>query len=146
MCDVCTPEERCRLILCDEDATPRKPAALCLTDVGQPVRTNSWEVIFTRACKRCEENGFPRSINPHQLRHTFAVYMLVLLIQQRVREAALPAGPGGSYRLILGDPLQQGQRLLGHASLYLPRPSRDPRRYGGRSRRGVGVAAGTAGA
>jgi integrase len=42
--------------------------------------------------------------------------MLALLIQQRLREAA-PAGPVESYRLILGDPLQQVQRLLGHASL-----------------------------
>ena len=37
--------------------------------------------------------------------------------QQRLREAALPVGPVESYRLILGDPLQQVQRLLGHASL-----------------------------
>ena len=74
-------------------------------------------MIFTRACKRCAENGFPLSISPHQLRHAFAVHMLALLIQQRLREAALPAGPMESYRLILGDPLQQVQRLLGHASL-----------------------------
>ena len=117
MRDICTPEERCRLILCDEDGTPREPAALWLTEVGQPVRPNSWEVIFTRACKRCAQNGFPLSISPHQLRHAFAVHMLALLIQQRLREAALPVGPVESYRLILGDPLQQVQRLLGHASL-----------------------------
>ena len=55
MRDICTPEERCRLILCDEDGTPREPAALWLTEVGQPVRPNSWEVIFTRAC-----NAMPR--------------------------------------------------------------------------------------
>jgi site-specific recombinase XerD len=117
MLDVCTPEERCRLILCDDDGTRRVPAALWLTEVGQPVRPNSWEVIFTRACMRCAENGFPLSISPHQLRHTFAVHMLALLIQHRLREATLPAGPVESYRLILGDPLQQVQRLLGHASL-----------------------------
>src|SRR3546814_16505806 len=69
---------------------PREPAALWLTEVGQPVRPNSWEVIFTRACKRCAQNGFPLSISPHQLRHAFAVHMLALLIQQRLREAALP--------------------------------------------------------
>jgi len=117
MREVCTPEERCRMILGDEDGTLREPAALWLTEVGQPVRPNSWEVIFTRACKRCKENGFQLSISPHQLRHTFAVHMLALLIQQRLREAALPAEPAESYRLILGDPLQQVQRLLGHASL-----------------------------
>ena len=117
MRDVCTPEERCRLILCNENGTPREPAALWLTEVGQPVRPNSWEVIFARACKRCRDYGFSLSISPHQLRHTFAVHMLALLIQERLREAALPAGPMESYRLILGDPLQQVQRLLGHASL-----------------------------
>jgi integrase len=42
-------------------------------------------------------DGFPLSISPHQLRHT-AVHMLALLIQQRLREAALPAGPVESYR------------------------------------------------
>ena len=117
MRDVSTPEERCRLILCDENGVPREPAALWLTEVGQPLRPNSWEMIFTRACRRCAQNGVPLSISPHQLRHTFAVHMLALLIQQRLREAALPAGPVESYRLILGDPLQQVQRLLGHASL-----------------------------
>lgn len=117
MFDICTPEERLRLVICDGDGTPREPAALWLTEVGQPVLPNSWEMTFTRACRRCEENGFPLSISPHQLRHTFAVHMLALLIQQRLREAALPMGPVEGYRLILGDPLQQVQRLLGHASL-----------------------------
>lgn len=117
MRDVCTPEERCRLILCDEDGQPSEPAALWLTEVGQPLRPNSWEVIFARACNRCATNGFPLSISPHQLRHTFAVHMLALLIQQRLRDAAMPASPAESYRMILGDPLQQVQRLLGHASL-----------------------------
>lgn len=117
MLAVCTPEERRRLILCGEDSAPQEPAALWLTEVGQPVRPNSWEVIFTRACGRCAANGSALAISPHQLRHTFAVHMLALLIQQRLREAALPTGPMESYRLILGDPLQQVQRLLGHASL-----------------------------
>lgn len=117
MLEVCTPDERQRLILCDDEGVAQQPAALWLTEVGQPVRPNSWEVLFTRACRRCEVSGFPLSISPHQLRHTFAVHMLALLIQQRLREAALPAGPVESYRLILGDPLQQVQRLLGHASL-----------------------------
>src|SRR3546814_11974476 len=92
MLDVCTPEERCRLILCDDDGTPREPAALWLTEVGQPVRPNSWEVIFTRACNRCAENSFPLSISPHQLRHTFAFHMLALLIQQRSEERRVGTG------------------------------------------------------
>ena len=115
--DVCTPEERSRLILCDDDGTPREPAALWLTEVGQPVKPNSWEVIFARACQRCGVNGYALSISPHQLRHSFATHMLAMLIQHRLRAAALPTGSTESYRLILGDPLQQVQRLLGHASL-----------------------------
>jgi hypothetical protein len=43
--------------------------------------------------------------------------MLAMLIQQRLRDAALPAGSMEGYRQILGDPLQQVQRLLGHANL-----------------------------
>lgn len=43
--------------------------------------------------------------------------MLAMLIQHRLRDAAGPAGAMEGYRQLLGDPLQQVQRLLGHASL-----------------------------
>ncbi|NKL80982.1 tyrosine-type recombinase/integrase [Rhizobium leguminosarum bv. viciae] len=115
--DQLTPDERGRVIACDDDGVPREPAVLWLTEVGQPVRPNSWEVIFARASQRCVASGFPIGITPHQLRHTFAVHMLAMLIQHRLRDAALPAGSMEGYRQILGDPLQQVQRLLGHANL-----------------------------
>ena len=101
----------------DSDGTPNEPAALWLSEIGLPVRPNSWEVVFARASSRCRSFGLDINISPHQLRHTFAVHMLAMLIQHRVRDAALPAGPMEGYRQILGDPLQQVQRLLGHASL-----------------------------
>ena len=72
--------------------------------VGLPVQPNSWEVIFARASQRCKSTGTPTSITPHQLRHTFAVHMLAMLIQHRLRDAALPAGPMEGYRQIFGDP------------------------------------------
>ncbi len=92
---------------------------LWLTEVGQPVRPNSWEVAFARASRRCQANGFPIDISPHQLRHTFAVHMLAMLIQRQLDGAAstISAGPAEGYRRLLGDPLQQVQRLLGHVSL-----------------------------
>ena len=110
------PHERGRTIICD-DNKPNESAVLWLTEVGQPVQPNSWEVIFARASQRCRSHGYTINITPHQLRHTFAVHMLAMLIQHRLRKAALPAGPMEGYRQILGDPLQQVQRLLGHASL-----------------------------
>ncbi|WQO70814.1 site-specific integrase (plasmid) [Sinorhizobium medicae] len=115
--DLLGPEERGRVIVCDDDGTPLEPAVLWLSEVGLPVQPNSWEVVFARASERCRSSGFDVNISPHQLRHTFAVHMLAMLIQHRLRDATLPAGPIEGYRQILGDPLQQVQRLLGHASL-----------------------------
>ncbi|HVV51038.1 MAG TPA: site-specific integrase, partial [Polyangia bacterium] len=94
--DALTPDERARVVLCG-DGAPREPAALWLTEVGQPVRPNSWEAIFARASRRCAEADAPLRISPHQLRHTFAVHMLAMLIQRRLQEAAAPAGPTDSY-------------------------------------------------
>lgn len=115
--DLLVPEERGRIIICADDGTPSEPAALWLSEIGLPVQPNSWEVIFARASDRCRSFGFDVNVRPHQLRHTFAVHMLAMLIQHRLRDATLPAGPMEGYRQILGDPLQQVQRLLGHASL-----------------------------
>ena len=115
--DLLDPEERGRIIVCDSDGTPSEPAILWLSEIGLPVQPNSWEVAFARASSRGRSFGFDIGISPHQLRHTFAVHMLAMLIQHRLRDAALPAGPMEGYRQVLGDPLQQVQRLLGHASL-----------------------------
>jgi site-specific recombinase XerD len=115
--DALTPDERGRLVICGDDGTPKEPAVLWLTEIGQPVQPNSWEAIFARASHRCADAGVPIRISPHQLRHTFAVHMLAMLIQHRLRDAAAPAAAIESYRQLLGDPLQQVQRLLGHASI-----------------------------
>ncbi len=117
--EVLTSEERERLIICDGDNMPIEPAVLWLTEVGQPVRPNTWEVAFARACQRCRTIGFAIDISPHQLRHTFAVHMLAMLIQRQLQGVSSmgSAGPAEGYRRLLGDPLQQVQRLLGHASL-----------------------------
>jgi site-specific recombinase XerD len=117
--DALTPDERGRLIVCDDDGVPLASAILWLTEVGLPVQPNTWEVAFARACRRCANAGFPMQVSPHQLRHTFAVHMLSMLVQRQLRDAARDtANPRmEGYRQLLGDPLQQVQRLLGHASL-----------------------------
>ena len=92
-----------------------------MTEIGLPIQPNSWEAAFARASRRCANAGVPLRINPHQLRHTFAVHMLAMLIQHRLRDAdgeAQTANMEG-YRQLLGDPGLPAavQRLLGHASL-----------------------------
>jgi site-specific recombinase XerD len=118
--DALTPDERSRIVICRADGSPSRPAVLWLTEVGQPVQPNSWEVTFSRASRRCTDAGFPLRVNPHQLRHSFAVHMLALLVQRRIKQASDPSGASTAmdgYRRLIGDPLQQVQRLLGHASL-----------------------------
>jgi len=46
-------------------------------------------------------------VSPHQLRHTFAVHMLSMLVQRQSRDAACDtANPRmEGYRQLLGDPL-----------------------------------------
>lgn len=116
--DTVTPDERRRLVIHDEDGTPVEPAALWLSEVGLPIAPNTWEVNFTRASRRCQAAGFAFDVHPHQLRHSFAVHMLALLIRQRFGEAHNDQDlSGAAYRRLLGDPLQQVQRLLGHSSI-----------------------------
>ena len=111
-----TPEERLRLVLCME-GIPEAPAALWLSEVGLPVRSNSWEAIFLRASRRCHDAGFNIRISPHQLRHTFAVHMLAMLIEQQIGQTKPDTRGMEAYRQLLSDPLQQVQHLLGHASI-----------------------------
>lgn len=113
-----TPDERRRLVIHGSDGAPAEPAALWLSEVGLPIAPNTWEVTFTRASRRCQLAGLAFDVNPHRLRHSFAVHMLALLIRQRFGEVAKDEDlSGAAYRRLLGDPLQQVQRLLGHSSL-----------------------------
>jgi site-specific recombinase XerD len=115
--DLIGPVERERLVLCKDDGSPVEAAALWQTEVGQPMRPNSWEKVFARASARCRAAGRPADVSPHQLRHSFAVHMLAMLVQRRTAEAASTADDMNIYHQLISDPLQQVQRLLGHASL-----------------------------
>ncbi len=110
------PGERLRLILI-RNGSPVEPAALWVSEVGVPVLPNTWEAAFLRASRRCAASGLDIYVSPHRLRHTFAVHMLAMLIEQRAHSVQLDTGNRDIYRQILSDPLQQVQRLLGHASI-----------------------------
>ena len=112
--DVLTPDERARLIVCGGDGTPREAAALWLTEVGQPVRPNSWEAVFARASRRCADAGHPLRVSPHELRHSFAVHMLAMLVQQ----AACGGGTFGRR----GGGLPPASRRSAPAGSASPRP------------------------
>lgn len=117
--DRLTPDERRSLVLCDAEGLPQEPAALWLSEVGAPVSPNCWEVVFDRANRRCADAGIALNVSPHHLRHAFAVHMLALLIQECFGRGARASHDPDSipYRRLIGDPLQQLQRLLGHSSL-----------------------------
>ncbi len=80
------PEERQRLVFC-KARVPDTPAALWLSEIGLPVRFNSWEAIFLRVSGRCSNAGLDIRLSPHQLRHAFTVHMLAMLIEQQIGHA-----------------------------------------------------------
>ena len=114
--DLLGPTERKRLV------TPAgEPMALWLNEGGCPMTAEAWAAVFRRASVRCCSLGIDLTITPHGLRHTFAVYILSMLIRQQIGAVLAdgrPDEPGSAaYRRMVGDPLQKLQRLLGHASI-----------------------------
>lgn len=109
-------EHRSKLLL--DRAEGPEPAWLWLTSTGLPLKPESWESIFERACQRCAHYGMDLDVHPHTLRHTYAVHLLAELVRHQLDEARAPADPfGAAYRRMLGDPLRRVQGLLGHASI-----------------------------
>jgi len=114
--DQLTPSERTRLV----DATTGLPLALWLTEDGEPMPMASWEAVFERASERCRRFGFEdMHVTPHMLRHSFAVYMLTLLLREQVSWVVGERSQhlGSAYRRMIGDPLLKLQRLMGHSRI-----------------------------
>lgn len=98
-----------------------QPVALWLGEHGSMLSPDRWRDIFSAASARCTEMGYPMDVSPHTLRHTFAVNMLEKLIQVVISKAdheQLERSPGArAYKRLIGDPLRQLQKMLGHASI-----------------------------
>ena len=81
----------------------------------------AWEAVFRRASARCRTLGIHLDVSPHILRHVFATNMLAMLIQEQIGHVVHrqhgEASGAAVYRRMVGDPLQQLQYLLGHASI-----------------------------
>jgi site-specific recombinase XerD len=114
--DLLGPTERKRLV-----TLAGEPMALWLNEAGCPMTAEAWAAVFRRASARCCNLGIDLTITPDALRHTFAVYMLSMLIREQIGAVladGCPDEPGSAaYRRMVGDPLQKLQRLLGHASI-----------------------------
>lgn len=103
-----------------------EPMGLFIGSGGQILSRQRWNQTFTQAAARCAHLAeeyqvpleMPHRIRIHDLRHTFAVYMLKLLTEQVAAEEHQRMLVGG-HDAYLDDhiakyPLLTVQRLLGH--------------------------------
>ncbi|MCX5309012.1 site-specific integrase [Streptomyces sp. NBC_00160] len=124
-----------RMTLYTEGPQGPEPLWLWLNEQGLPFRVSSWENVFRTANERCRTAldpgpGTPgldpyRSIapqaTPHSARHSFALYMLVVLHYLMDRKFGLTPEERRDFRLLYGDPWRMVQDLLGHADLETTR-------------------------
>lgn len=122
-----TVEER--MVLFAKGQHGLEPLWLWLNEKGLPFRPHSWEAVFHNANKRCERILTPpehRRFDPHKVwapyatphsaRHSFALYMLVVLNHLLDRKWGLTPEERRDFRLLYGDPWFMVQNLLGHSS------------------------------
>ncbi|MBB4966808.1 site-specific integrase [Saccharothrix violaceirubra] len=125
--DDLTARERMRLFA--EGPRGLEPLWLWLNEQGLPFQVHSWEGVFTAANRRCERvltppnrMGFdPHQVfapyaTPHSARHSFALFMLVVLNTFMDLKYGLSPEERRDFRQLYGDPWFMVQCLLGHAS------------------------------
>ncbi|MEU5548007.1 site-specific integrase [Streptomyces sioyaensis] len=118
-----------RLLLFEEGPHGPEPLWLWLNERGLPFLPTSWENVFRTANQRCERVLTPPlhlRRDPHQVfapyatahsgRHSFALFMLVVLNHLMDQRFGLTPDERRDFRLLYGDPWLMVQNLLGHAS------------------------------
>jgi integrase len=122
-----TAEER--MLLFTEGPHGLEPLWLWLNERGMPFGVYSWEGVFAAANERCERvltppgrigldphQAFAPYATPHSARHSFALYMLVVLNILMDQKYGLAEEERRDCRQLYGDPWFMVQQLLGHAS------------------------------
>lgn len=118
-----------RMVLFTEGPRGPEPLWLWLNEQGMPFQIHSWDGVFTTANQRCariltppRQQGFdPHKVyapyaTPHSARHSFALYMLVVLNTLMDEKYGLTPEERRDFRQLYGDPWFMVQNLLGHAS------------------------------
>ncbi|MFF4305498.1 integrase [Streptomyces sp. NPDC001601] len=110
-----------------------EPAWLWLTEQGLPMAPDRWNGVFRMANLRCEEvlltegeqkvqrqfrlaevQGKSPYATPHSGRHSFALYMLILLNELFEKHYGLTKKDRRDFALLFGDPWWLVKVLLGH--------------------------------
>lgn len=113
-----------------------EPAWLWLTEQGMPMLPDRWNQVFTTANSRCEKvlltsaerqvsrdlraaevRGKTPHATPHFTRHSFALYMLILLNQLMEVRFGLTKEDRRDFAVLFGDPWWLVKTLLGHADV-----------------------------
>lgn len=118
-----------RMLLFTEGRHGLEPLWLWLNERGMPFAVDSWDGVFRTANMRCErvltpprQMGLdPHRVHapyatPHSARHSFALYMLVVLNVLMDQKYGLTEEERKEFRELYGDPWFLVQQLLGHAS------------------------------
>ncbi|UUU38013.1 site-specific integrase [Streptomyces sp. NBC_00162] len=113
-----------------------EPAWLWLTEEGLPMLPDRWNGVFRLANLRCEkvlltdeERRITRDLRlseiqskspyatPHSARHSFALFMLILLNDLFEKRYGLTGKDRRDFALLFGDPWWLVKTLLGHADV-----------------------------
>ncbi|MET8629795.1 site-specific integrase [Kitasatospora sp. NPDC004669] len=113
-----------------------EPAWLWLTEQGLPMAPDRWNGVFTEANRRCERvlltaqertvgrqlrlaevRGRSPYASPLAARHSFALYMLVLLNALLEARFGLTKTDRRDFAMLFGDPWWLVKTLLGHADV-----------------------------